>query len=86
MSINRSKIDQFNQNLVKFEPKTSFFEPKTSFFEPKMSFLIKFNEFRLKFESNFEFGPRFLIEIVATIDRTAGIKSQKLIKSRFDHD
>ena len=76
-SKSRSELDRFNRNLVKFEPKTSF---SIKFDQ----FLIKFDKFGLKFESNF--GPRFRIEIVETIDRTAGIELQKSTKSRFDHD
>ena len=42
--------------------------------------------FRYKFEVKFEIRVRIWIEIVATIDRTTGIESQKSIKSRFKYN
>ena len=40
----------------------------------------------MDFEYKIEFGHGFRIDIVATIDRTVGIESQKSIKNRFEYD
>ena len=79
MSIIQSKTVDLYQKLVEFEPKTSFSIQIRRIFD-------KIDLSRSEFKFKFEFGPRFRIGFVATSNRTAGIESQKSIKSRFDHD
>ena len=67
--------------MVEYEPKLPIF----GLFRPKFDqFFDKINLSRSEFE--FKFGPRIRIEIVATIDRTAGIDSKLSIKTRFESD
>ena len=49
-------------------------------------FLIKFDYSWSKFESNFEFGPRFRIVAAILMDFSNKFVSKMSIKSRFEYD
>ena len=86
MSIIQSKTVNLYQKFVDFTENWSNLIENDDFRLKFVQFLVKSTFFRTVLKFKIEISVRIRIENVATIDQTAGIESQKSVKSGFDHD